>query len=471
MQPESAKAQERASLWRDLREAVAGSTRDFTEGSLARALVVLSVPMVLEMSMESLFAVVDILWMAKLGAGALAAVALTETLLTLFYALAMGIGMAATAYVSRRTGEKDPEGAARGAAQAIGLALAVSAVLGAATGAAAPRLLELLGADAGVVETGTGYARWVLGGAFAPTLLIVNNACLRSAGDAAAAMRALWIGNLVNMALDPCLIFGLGPFPAMGVTGSGLGTFVGRSIGVGYQLWVLGGGSRRLRIRRSYLRVDRDALAAILPTSATGAAQWLIATSSWMGLVAIVTKFGSVAVAGYLIAIRVVIFSILPAWGMCNAAATLVGQNLGAGKPERAERSVWIAALANLAFLGAIGLTFMLTAPTLVGIFTDDPEVTAGGADCLRIVSYGYLFYAFGMVMVQAFNGAGDTRTPTVIHLVCYWLVQIPLAWTLAMSAGMGPSGVYFAIAISESLLAVVATVWFRRGTWKTKTI
>jgi putative MATE family efflux protein len=346
-------------------------------------------------------------------------------------------------------------------------ALATSLVLGAIGLATAPSALRFLGASEGVLGRGTGYARVLLGGSGTVVFLFIINAIFRGAGDAAIAMRVLWLANLINLILDPCLIFGLGLFPELGVTGAAVATTIGRGIGVAYQLWLLLGGRGRIAVRRGDLGLRPAVMKRLLRVSAGGIVQVLIATCSWVALVRIIALFGSVAVAGYTIAIRVVVFSILPAWGMANAAATLVGQNLGAGKPERAERSVWLTGAYNVVLLGLIAAAFLLFGRAIIGLFSQDPAVLEVGVECLRIISYGYLFYALGMVVVQAFNGAGDTVTPSVINFFCYWLFQIPLAYVLARKLGMGPRGVFWAIAIAESCLTLAGVVVFRMGHWK----
>ncbi len=460
-----------AGFWPSVKEALRGSEQDFTEGNLRRAVVLLAIPMVLEMAMESLFAIVDVYFVSSLGTGAVAAVGLTESLLTIVYTIGMGMGMAATAMVARRIGEKDPEGAALAAVQAIGLGAGVSVGLGIAGWALAGKLLEAMGSEPEVVRAGRNYAAWVLGGSAMPLLLILINAIFRGAGDAAIAMRVLWLGNGLNILLDPVLIFGWGPVPALGVTGAGIATVVGRGIGVAYQIWILARGNGRVRIRRRHLRFCRQAAADLARVSFTGMTQFFIATASWIGLMRIVAVFGSAALAGYTIAIRIITFSILPAWGLSNAAATLVGQNLGAGKPDRAEKSVWLTALYNVGFLGVIGVLFLVFGHHFMRFFTAEAEVIRTGADCLRYVSYGYVFYAFGMVLVNAFNGAGDTWTPTVLNFFCFWLCELPLAWLLAMPLDHGPRGVFLSITVAESALAVVSLIVFRRGRWKTKRI
>jgi putative MATE family efflux protein len=439
-----------------LREAVGGSKQDFTEGRIGRAIVLLAVPMVLEMAMESLFGIVNVFWVAHLGADSVAAVGITESLLTLVFAIAMGLSMATTAMVARRIGEKDHAGASVAAVQAIAVGIIVSLVLGAAGVLLAP---------------GSGYAAVILGGNVAILLLFLNNAIFRGAGDAAIAMRALWLANIVNIVLDPCLIFGLGPFPRLGVTGSAIATTIGRGVGVVFQLYVLFSNKGRVQVRKDQMRLDVKVMLRLLRVSVGGMFQFLVATASWLGLMRIVAVFGGAALAGYTIAIRIVIFALLPSWGMSNAAATLVGQNLGAGKPDRAERSVWVTGFINMAFLALVTVVFLIFAEPLIGIFTDDAAVLPYGIDALRFISYGYVFYAYGMVMVASFNGAGDTTTPTFINIFCYWLLQIPLAYVLALSLGLGAKGVFLAITIAESILAVVGIMVFRLGRWKNREI
>jgi putative MATE family efflux protein len=458
-------------LWRDLREAVLGSPQDFTEGGIGRAILLLAIPMVLEMSMESVFGIVDVYFVARLGAEAIATVGLTESLLTLIFAVAMGLSMATTALVARRTGEKDPAGASVAAAQAIIVGVVASAPVALVGFLFTPMLLRWMGATPGVIATGSGYGAVMLGGNITIMLLFLINAVFRGAGDAAIAMRALWLANAVNIVLDPCFIFGWGPFPEMGVTGAAVATNIGRGLGVVYQLSVLLGGRGRVRVAVRQLRLHGPVMLNLLRVSVGGMFQFLIATASWLGLVRIIAIFGSAALAGYTIALRIIIFAILPSWGMSNAAATLVGQNLGARKPQRAERSVWLTGFCNMLFLGGVAVVFIIFAKSLVRLFTSDPAVVPFGTDCLRYISYGYIFYAYGMVMVQAFNGAGDTYTPTLINLFCYWLFQIPLAYGLALPVGLGAQGVFLAITIAESTIAVVGVLVFRRGRWKERKV
>jgi putative MATE family efflux protein len=454
-----------------LRQAVQGTEQDYTEGPLGRAVFLLAVPMVLEMAMESVFGIVDVFFVGRLGADAVAAVGLTEAFLTVVYSIGLGLSMATTALVARRIGEKDPEEAARAAVQAIVIGVAVSVPFAVAGVAYARELLVLMGAPSSVVEAGWSYAAWMLGGNASILLIFLINAVFRGAGDASIAMRSLWLANGINIVLDPCLIFGLGPFPEMGVAGAGLATTIGRSVGVAYQLRSLSRPGGHLRLARRHLVFDGRIALRLLRLSVGGTGQFLIGTASWLGLVRILTPFGAAALAGYTIALRIIVVALLPAWGLSNAVATLVGQNLGAGKPDRAERSVWIAGLYNMAFLLGVMVLFLWGAEPLVGLFTSDPEVLRWGALCLRVVSYGYAFYAWGMVMVQAFNGAGDTTTPTWINLACYWLFQIPVAWALARTLALGPLGVFLAITLAESAIAVVGLLVFRRGAWKRRMV
>jgi putative MATE family efflux protein len=426
---------------------------------------------VLEMVLESLFAVVDVFWVGRLGANAVATVGLTESLLSLIFAVGIGLSMSTTAMVARRIGEKDPEGAAVAGVQAIVLGLITSVAIGIPCFIYAPQLLRLMGASNDIVTMGGGYARIALGGSGAILLLFLNNAIFRGAGDAAIAMRLLWVSNLINLVLDPCLIFGWGPFPRLGVTGAALATFTGRSIGVGYQFYRLLCGTERIRILRQQLRVNWSVLLRLVRVSLPGILQFAIAHTSWIGLVRIVSVFGASALAGYTIAIRIVVFAILPSWGLSNAAATLVGQNLGAGKPERAEQAVWRTGLYNMLFLGSLGIFFVFFAEPIVRLFTQDPAVVPLAATCLRIVSYGNIGYAYAMVMLQAFNGAGDTVTPTIVNFFGFWLLEIPLAYWLAISMRLQSNGVFYSIVIAEGSIAVASAVLFKRGKWKAQRI
>ena len=458
-------------LWSSIREAIRGSRQDFTTGNLNRAILLLAIPMILEMVLESLFAVVDVFWVSRLGADAVATVGLTESLLSLVFAIGLGLSLSTTAMVARRIGEKDPAGAAVAGVQAIVLGLAVSAIVGLPCFFYAPGLLRLMGASPEIIAIGSGYARIALGGSGAIMLLFLNNAIFRGAGDAAIAMRLLWVSNIINLFLDPCLIFGLGPFPKLGVTGAALATFTGRSIGVLYQFYRLLRGTERIRILRQQFRINLRVLLRLLRVSLTGILQFAIAHTSWIGLVRIVSVFGSAALAGYTIAIRIIIFIILPSWGLSNAAATLVGQNLGAKQPQRAEASVWRTGFYNMLFLGAVGLFFVFFAEPVVRLFTRDPLVVPLAASCLRILSYGNVAYAYAMVMLQAFNGAGDTVTPTVVNFFCFWLLEIPLAYFLAITARMHSNGVFFSIVAAQASIAAVSIILFKRGRWKRQQI
>lgn len=459
------------SIWTSLREAVMGSSQDFTEGAMGRAIILLAVPMVLEMCMESLFGVVDVFWVSRLGADAVATVGLTETALTVIFVIALGLSMGATALVARRMGEKDEQAAGLVAVQAIIIGLVVSTTTAVFGYFFAPNLLHIMGGSDSVVRIGSSYTRMILAGSATIFLLFLINAVFRGAGDAAIAMRVLWIANLVNICLNPCLIFGIGPFPRLGVTGSAVGTTIGRGIGVLLQLWVLGSGRGRLAVHAAQIRADFGLMWRLIRLSLNAMFQYMVQMASWIGMVRIIASFGSAATAGYTVAFKVIIFAILPSWGMSNAAATLVGQNLGAGKPERAEASVWRTGLYNMFFLGSIGVLFIAIAPQIISLFTSDPVVAPLAVNALRLFSLGNVSYSYGMVITAAFNGAGDTATPTVLNLICFWLCQIPLAWALAFHAGLGANGVYVAVVLSDSLLALLGVILFRRGKWKQVTV
>lgn len=455
------------SLGRIVLLSLKGEHHDFTTAPLNRAVLLLAVPMVLEMMMESLFAVVDVFWVSRLGKEAVAVIGLTESIMTLIYAVAIGISIAATAIVARRIGEKDPERAAQAAGQIILLGVTLAAGLGVVLGFFAPQILRLMGADESIVTLGADFTRIMLGGNVTVFMIFLINAIFRGAGDAVLAMRALWLANALNILLGPCFIFGWGPFPEMGVTGAAVATNIGRGVGVLYQLWHLAGHHFRVRVRWPHLRPDWAALGTILRTAGNGIAQLLISTTSWVGLFKILALFGSSALAGYTIAIRIVIFALMPAWGLANAGATLTGQNLGAGRPDRAEAAVKVATKFNMAFLGLVGALFVIFAGLLVGLFTTDPEVHRHGTRALWIVSLAFPLYAAGMCFESAFNGAGDTWTPTRLNFFCFWLGQVPLAWMLAKPLGLGPTGVFIAVPASFSVLALWSAVLFKRGKWK----
>jgi putative MATE family efflux protein len=459
------------SFWKTIREAIRGTHHDYTSGPIGRAIILLAVPMVLEMVMESVFAVVDIFWVGHLGPDAVATVGLTESMLTLCYTVAMGLSIGVMAMVARRIGEKNPEGAAEAAVQGIALGVIVAAIIGVAGVVLAPNLLGVMGASPSVIATGQTYTRVMLGGNVVILLLFLINAVFRGAGDAAIAMRVLWLANWINIVLGPLLIFGVGPFPEMGVTGAAVATTIGRGTGVLYQLYRLWRRDGRVVIHGHQLQLKPAVMQTMLRLSGTATFQVFVGMASWIGLTRINASFGTDALAGYQIAIRIIIFALLPSWGLANAAATMVGQSLGAGKPERGEEAVWKAAFYNVCFLGVAGLLFVAFANPIAHVFTKDPAVAAIAADCLRIISYGYLFYAYGMVLTNSFNGAGDTWTPTWLNLFCFWFWEIPLAWVLARHFNLGPQGVAWAVTIAFSTLAVASAVLFRRGRWKTKRI
>ena len=452
-----------------LREAVRGTTADFTRVPIGRAVLLLAVPMVLEMLMESVFAVADIFFVGRLGlTDAISTVGVTESLMTIIYAVAIGLSVGAAATVARRIGEGDPDGAARAAVQSIIIGLVVGAVVGVTGTLFAPDLLRMMGADEGVVSTGTRFARVMLGASGGVTLLFIINSVFRGTGDAAIAMRVLWIANAINITLGPCLIFGIGPFPRLGVTGAAIGTSIGRWTGVLIQLYVLTRRDGRLSIRWPHVRFDPQVMGKIISISGSATFQSFIGTASYMALVRIISAFGSAALAGNTIGIRIFLFGLLPSWGVSNAAVTLVGQNLGAGFPDRAEESAWKICIYNTVCLVSIGAIFLLFAPVLVSAFTGDPDVAAHAIHCLRIVSVGFLFYGYGMALTAAFNGAGDTRTPTLINLVSLWLLEVPLAWVLANPLGFGPTGAFIALCAGFSTMCFLSVWIFRQGRWKT---
>jgi putative MATE family efflux protein len=459
------------SFWSILREAVRGSNRDFTVGPIGLAIFLLAVPMILEMSMESLFAVVDIFFVAKLGADSIAIVGLTESVMALIYAVAFGFAIGAAATVARRTGEGDEAGAAKSAAHVIYCGVIVSVIISVIGIIFAPNILAILGAKPHIIEEGSRFMRIMVGGNAAVLFIFLLNAIFRGAGDAAIAMRVLILANGLNMILSPCFIFGVGFFPELGVTGAAVGTTIGRSIGVLYAAWHLFRPGGRIHVDRESWRFDPKLLWKLVKLSSTGVFQLLIATASWTALMPIMAGFGEVAIAGYVIALRVVMFALLPALGLSNAAATMVGQNLGAGKPERSEAAVWKAAWFNAAIYFGIGLIFLLFSNQIIAIFTNEIEVLRYGTSALHIIAYGFAFYGLGMVLETAFNGAGDTWTPTYLNLLVFWIFEIPLAYMLAYRFEMGPDGVFWAITLAFSLLAIASGIIFRRGKWKLKLV
>jgi putative MATE family efflux protein len=467
---ESVSRPERAppqSVWGAVREALAGAHgRDFTEGPIGRAIFILAVPMVLEMLMESIFVVVDVFVVAHLGADAVATVGLTESFMTILYTLAMGLSIGAGAMVSRRIGEKDAEGAAHTAAQVILFGLGLSVSIGVVGAIFAPQLLRIMGASPGVIANAS-FTRVMLGGNASVVLLFLINSVFRSSGDAATAMRTLWLANAINVVLGPALVFGWGPLPELGVVGAAIGTTIGRGTGVLYALTRLKKPTSRVRLHAHHFQLDVALIARVIRLSSAATFQVFVGMASWIGLVRILASFGSDALAGYTIGIRIVMFALLPSFGMSNAAATMVGQALGARKPERAEAAVWKTARYNAVFLAVIGLAFVVFARQIVGGFTPDPNVARYGIMALRTIAYGFVFYAYGMVIGNSFNGAGDTRTPTWINLFVFWALEIPLAWVLSHQTGLGVLGVFVAMTIAFSTLAVVSAVVFRKGRWK----
>jgi putative MATE family efflux protein len=459
------------SFFSDVAEAVSGSEQDFTEGKLSRAILLLSIPAVLEMVMESVFVIVDIYFVSKLGADAVATVGITESMITIIYAIAIGLGTATTSIVSRRIGEKNPDSASVAAFQAILTGLIVSLLIGIPGAFFAEKLLGLMGASPTIVNNMSGYTHIMLGGNVVIMMLFIINAVFRSAGDAAVAMKVLWLGNIINIILDPCLIFGIGPFPHLGVTGAAYATTIGRGTAVLFQFYLLFYGNKRIRLSVKHLVVDFRVMLKLLKLSFGSIGQNLIGTTSWIALVRIISIFGSEVVAGYTIAIRIIGFVLMPSWGISNAASTLVGQNLGAGKPERAERAVWITGFVNMILLGIIGIFLVLFPEPFIKLFISNENVIKSGVICLRIVSIGFISYGLGMVLVNSFNGAGDTATPLKINVFAYYVVEIPLAWLLAIKAGFHEEGVFISIVVAESLMTIIAWLVFRRGKWKLKEV
>jgi putative MATE family efflux protein len=458
-------------FWPAIHEALRGGHKDYTVGPIGRSIILLAIPMVLEMCMESIFAVVDIKWVSYLGPDAMATVGLTESMLTIIYSLAIGLSIGVTAMVARRIGEHDPEGAARVAMQSVILGLAMAIILALIGAPLAPKLLAAMGAAPAVIEHGVWFTRIMLAGNATVVMLFMINAIFRGAGDAAIAMRVLWLANGLNIVLGPCFIFGLGPFPKLGIAGAAVATNIGRGTGAIYAFSRLVRKGGRFEITRRHFRIEPSVMGRLMRLSAMGTFQVFIGMASWIGQVRIISTFGTDALAGYIVGVRVILFALLPSWGMSNAAATMVGQALGAKKPDRAERSVWLAGLYNMCVLGCVGLLFVVFAPQIIRLFTSDAAVAPYGVDCLRIVACGFLFYAYGMVLTQSFNGAGDTWTPTIINLFVFWLWELPLAYVLAITLRFGPRGVFLAVMIAFSSLAIVSAIFFRRGKWKTRVV
>lgn len=456
------------SAWDLFRLALSGGESNILSGNINRAILLLAIPMTLEMAMESLFAIVDIYFVSKIGINVIAAVGLTESMMTITYSLGWGLAMGTTAMVSRRVGEKNIDGASAAAVQAIYLGVLISIPMIVAGIFFSEDLLKLMGASDAVIEEGAIYTKLLFGSNLIIVLLFLINGIFRGAGDAALAMRSLTIANSINIILDPILILGIGPFPELGIMGAAIATIIGRSIGVCYQLYHLFKGKGIIKIHKENWHLQTDIIIRLVKLSAGVTAQFIIGSASWIFLMRIISTFGSTALAAYTVAIRIIIFTILPAWGFSNAAATMVGQNLGAKQPDRAEKSVWRTGLFNVTFMGAVMVIFLLFADNIAAFFTDDKEVIEGAAECLYIFAFGYLFYAFGMVLVQSFNGAGDTRTPTIMNFFIFWLLQLPLAYLLAIGFSIEAVGVYWAIVISETIFTIVGYFLFKKGRWKT---
>ena len=456
------------STWNLLRLGITGADANILSGNIDRAIILLAIPMTLEMIMESLFAIVDIFFVSKIGVNAIAVVGLTESMLTITYSLGWGLAMGTTAMIARRVGEGDNDGASVSAVQSIYLALIISTPMMICGIFFSEDLLRLMGATNEVISEGSSYTKLTLGFNLIVILLFLINGIFRGAGDAALAMRSLWIANTINMILDPMLIFGIGPFPELGIEGAAIATIIGRSFGIVYQLYHLKKGKGLIKIHKNNWQIKPIIIWKLIKLSAGVTAQFIISSASWIFLMRIISTFGSTALAGYTIAIRIVIFTLMPAWGFSNAAATMVGQNLGANNPERAEKSVWRTGMFNMIFMGTVMIIFFLFGDGIAGFFTDEKEVVNNASKCLSIFAMGYLFYAFGMVLVQSFNGASDTKTPTIMNLFVFWLLQIPLAYTLAIYLGLGAEGAYYSIVISESTFSIVGYFLFRKGRWKT---
>ncbi len=458
-------------ILQDTIESIKGTEQNFTTGKLGRAIFLLAVPMVLEMAMESVFAVVDIFFVSKLGSEAVATVGITESVMTLLYAISLGLGMGTTALIARRVGEGKMKDASVTAAQSISLGVILSIPIAIAGIYFAPDLLEIMGSSQTMIDTGFRYPQIVIGFNIVIMLLFIINSIFRGAGDAALSMRILWVSNFINIILDPCLIFGLGPFPELGIAGAATATVIGRGVGVVFQLYLLFNGKHRIKIGVNDFKLRIKLMLKLIRLSLGGIGQFLISTTSWIGLVRIMSTFGSSVLAGYTIAIRILIFSLMPSWGLSNAASTMVGQNLGAKKPERAERSVIITAKINFVFLTTVTALFLIFPNELIRIFTPDPGVIKAGADALRFISFVLPFYAIGMVMIQALNGSGDTKTPTIINFFCFWLTELPLAYILSMKLGFHAHGVYLAIILADIMIATIGIIIFRRGKWKEKVV
>lgn len=454
-------------FFRLLKQAIAGSEQDYTTGSIRRAVFLLAIPMIMEMVMESVFAVVDIFFVGKLGNEAVATVGLTESVLSLVYSVAIGLSMAATALVARRVGEKNLDEAAHAGMQTIVFAVALSVVIAVVGVTFSEGILRLMGANDKMIAENIVYTRVMFGGNVVIMLLFLINGIFRGAGDASIAMRSLWIANICNIILCPLLIYGWGPVPALGLKGAAFATTFGRGVGVAYQMYRLFIKRGLLHFYASHIRPHKELLKQIIKIGSTGTVQFLVSSASWIFLARLMAGFHEAAMAGYQVSIRILIFFLLPAWGMSNAAATLVGQNLGAGKPDRAERSVITTGIYTTIFMAAVSLFFFLFGTPVVNFMNSDPLARHYAIQSLRIVSLGYVFFGVEMVTMNAFNGAGDTRTPTIVNLLAFWLFQIPLAWFLAEHYIREPRGVFYAILLSQLVAATLAYALFKKGRWK----
>lgn len=458
-------------LYQEIKDSLKSEEHDYTRGNLKRAVFLLSIPMVLEMMMESVFAIVDIFFVSKLGADAIATVGLTESVITIIYALAVGLSAAVSAMVSRRVGEKKFKKASESAYQAIltgitvGIALAIPGML------FAKDILRFMNASDTIIHDLSGYATIMFGGNIVIMLLFINNAIFRSAGNPVLSMRVLWFANFINIILDPLFIFGLGPIPAMGIKGAAIATTTGRGLAVLYQFYLLSKGKGRIKLQNLKWLPDFKLIGTLIRLSTGSVSQYIVATSSWVILMRIVAQYGSEVLAGYTIAIRIIVFALLPAWGIGNAASTLVGQNLGAGLPDRAEKSAWIAGRTNMFTMAVIMVILMLTPRFLVSFFSSTDQVIAVGITCLRTVSIGLIIYGMGMTLSNAFNGAGDTQTPFRINLISFWMIEIPVAWVLANYTGLEHKGVFIAIVIADLTMSAVSYFIFQKGKWKLKSV
>ncbi len=451
-----------------LKQSIRGGEHDYTKGSIRQAIILLAIPMILELSLESVFAVVDMFFVGKLGENAIATVGLTESVVTIIYSIAIGLSVAATAVVARRVGEKNNNAASSAGMQALFLSVFTTIFLSSAGLIFAPDILRIMGAHSEVIKEGAIFTRIMLGGSFVIVLLFLINGIFRGAGDAAMAMRSLWLASAMNIVLCPLFIYGIGNWAGLGLKGAAIATTIGRGTGVAYQCYHLFSGKNLIRFRREHFRIDTAVMKTLFDLAWPATLQFLIASGSWIVLARLVAESGGTASsAGYQVAIRNVVFFILPAWGLSNAAATLVGQNLGAKEPGRAEKSVLLTAKYNAIFMSGVMLLFIFFASPIIGVFTKEPEVHRVGTSALKIIGTGYIFYGIGMVMMQALNGAGDTRTPTLINLFGFWFFQIPVAYLFTEGMNMGATGAFISIPVAETAIAIAAFILFKKGKWK----